>query len=108
MIDTQPAQSWIFEQTPELIAFFIGVFSTYFFVSVVFKSRVKSLQESIEYLRKELAESERRCRETTDNMNSVIESMQKRINMLEDSRSFILHNTIKDLKEMIRKNEDDK
>lgn len=52
---------WILDQGSLVVAFSVGVISTHWFTSKVFQERVQSMLENIEYLRKELETSDKRC-----------------------------------------------
>ena len=76
-----------------LLAFAVGVIATTLFMKKIYGDRLASLK-------KELMDADARCEGRISDMRKTIERMQKRIDTLEDSRAFILHKHIKDLKDI--------
>lgn len=87
-----------------VLAFAIGVAATFLFLKKIYGDRVDSLKkqltETIEKYEERLEESDTRCEARLSDMRNVLDRMQKRIDTLEDSRTFILNNQIKELKKL--------
>lgn len=103
------SQQWLFEQTPELIAFFFGVAATYLFVSLVFRNRIKSLEDNIEYLRQQLSVSDQRCDARVNAIETRYQSELdaiRQINEASERRILVMMKMIGDIKGDIAKGKD--